>query len=151
MLSTKCVEGVSSARWVTIPVESELPETWRKFICLQDNKPMTKLTKYEDPDGNKYKNLHAAKEALALQTFEDQVPGVVVNKRGKRKSLPSNIEETSPSKRQVPSLGPRNQGRPLPQQVSKERSSLPGSKLQQYSTLFPPFLTILHCMQHSLR
>jgi len=138
MVSTKCVQDESSVRWVsmTVPVESGLPGTWRKLVCVKDNKPMT-LAKYKDPDGTMYRNLQAAKEAFdrlkALETFEDQVPGVVVNKRGKRKSLPLNIEETSPSKRPVPSLGPRIQGRPLPQQISKDRSPLPVSKLQQYS------------------
>ena len=46
----------NDARWVLQDeVEPELPSNWKKFICLlKDNKPIKKLAKYEDPEGNTY-------------------------------------------------------------------------------------------------
>ena len=48
-------DGPAITKWMETQVEiDELPNTWRKFICLKNNIPIKKLVKYQDPEGNNY-------------------------------------------------------------------------------------------------
>jgi len=77
--------------WVETQVEiGELPNTWKKFICMKNNIPMKQLVKYIDPEGNKYKNLQLAKQA-----FEVRKVDVPVNFSRRKQSLPMNVEVVS--------------------------------------------------------
>jgi len=68
----------------------ELPNTWKKFICMKNNIPMKQLVKYFDPEGNKYKNLQ-----LAQQAYEKTKIDVPVNYPRRKQSLPLNVEEVA--------------------------------------------------------
>ena len=99
MVFNKCDVGDNSTRWIETDVEPDLPPTWKKLVCLKDNKPMKKLNKYQDPDGNNFKNLKSAVEAFKSNFHPVEM---TLKSSGKRKSvLPVQIEEVSPSKRQI--------------------------------------------------
>ena len=84
-------DGPATTKWMETQVEiDELPNTWRKFICLKNNIPIKKLVKYQDPEGNNYKNLQ-----LAQQAFERTKSGGTVNSHRRKQSLPLNIEEVN--------------------------------------------------------
>jgi len=103
-LTSNCEEGVTT-RWVETEVEHELPTNWKKFVCMKGNKPIKKLTKYQDPAGINYSNLKSAVNAFIKTKpigLNRSVGDPTLKSNGKRKSLPVDLqdEDLSPSKRQ---------------------------------------------------
>ena len=131
MAFSKCVDGSGdgSARWIRAEIEPDLPSDWKKFVCIKDNKPIKKLAKYEDPAGIKYKNMQSALAAfvkmksIGIRKPELYQPAPYLYPV-KRKSLPLNIEEVSPTKRLNTALGPPSL-RTINNGQSHQRRSLP--------------------------
>ena len=79
--------------------------------------PIKKLVKYQDPAGNKYKNLELAKDAYL------QMKAVIVNNDNRKLSLPSNIYDIPRNLRQKSGVSRLNTTFNMAQ--SNQRKSLP--------------------------
>jgi len=111
-------DAQSTSRWVETQIETdELPNSWKKFICLRGDVPIKKLVKYQDPAGNKYKNLELAKDAYL------QMKAVIVNNDNRKLSLPSNIYDIPRNLRHQSGVSGLNTTLNIAQ--SNQRKSLP--------------------------